>query len=795
MSSVNLHKPRLKFYYLRRGLELSVAALLTALLVLNWLWPLPEQPPGRGFATLVVDKDGRPLRAFADAQGVWRYPARNEEISARYFEALIAYEDRWFYMHPGVNPLALARAALSNLRHGRVVSGGSTLSMQVARILYPHSRDMLGKTAQVLRALQLEWRYSKAEILNLYVNYAPFGGNIEGVQAASFSYLRKSARDLSHADAALLAVLPQRPSKLRPDRHPEAARRARDKVIARVVSHKVWPASVLADAGAEPVVPFRRQMPFIAPHLSQSLQAQTPEQALIVTTLDGELQQRMEEFALDEVSRLPAQASLAIVAAELDTGAVRAYIGNADFNDNLRAGQVDLARALRSPGSTLKPFLYGMALDDGIVHAQSLLSDAPLMFGAYRPGNFYGGFAGPVSLTEALQRSLNLPAVQVLQALGPRTFFARLHNAGVQVQLPAGTEPELPLILGGGGARLTELVGAYAAFGRDGKALRLRTRADEAVQERALLTPQSAYVIHEILREVARPSGYLDSHPLLQRRRAPLAYKTGTSYGFRDAWAIGVGARFVIGVWVGRADGSPLPGEFGLQTAAPILFAAYAQLDEPALMALARPAGVSEAVICWPLGLARTQTSAEACHRERRALVVNGALPPTLSEPGDNAQSNPVQVRIDANTRQLVNDDCPGTEAVSKTIALWPRALEAFLPASLRRQTLLPKTDARCAQTVAAGHAALSIVGLRDGAHLRAIAGDRTLPRISLQANGGQGSLRWYVNGVAVAQTRAGAGSLYRFKTQGRQQIVVVDEVGRSAQVNLSIDAEQASGS
>lgn len=548
-----------------------VAGLLLVLLALDRLFP-PPLPDNRG-ATVVLAADGTPLRAFAGPDGVWRYPVTLDEVSPYYVEALLGYEDRWFHWHSGVNPVAVLRAAWQWAWHGRIVSGGSTLSMQVARILEPQPRSLGGKLRQAVRAVQLELRLSKRELLEIYINQAPFGGTIEGVEAASWAYLGKPSLRLSRAEAALLAVLPQAPSRLRPDRHPEAARVARDKVLARLAEYGDWSVAEVEDARMEPVVSRRLRPPMSAPLLARRLRAADPGQARILSTLDAALQRSLEERMDVWAARLPPRTSAAVLVVDNASLEARAYIGSLAFADTERLGHVDMVRATRSPGSTLKPFLYGLAMDDGLVHSGSLLVDAPQSFGDYRPGNFDPAFNGPVSVAEALRLSLNVPAVDLLDRVGPERFAARLAHAGITLRFPRGAPPNLSLILGGTGTSLEQLVGAYAALHRDGLAGAVRYRPEQPLQERRLLSPGAAWIVREILASGGRPG---EREALFERRgHLPVAWKTGTSYGFRDAWAIGWSATHTIGVWVGRLDGTPRPGHYGRNTAAPILFKAF----------------------------------------------------------------------------------------------------------------------------------------------------------------------------------------------------------------------------
>jgi len=436
-------------YAIDRFRPLAAARLLVVVLCLSMgaLWamdrcfPLPLK--NRPFATVVTAADGTPLRTFADRNGIWRYPVALSQVSPLYRQALIGYEDRWFYRHPGVNPLAMARAMWQDLRAGRVVSGGSTLTMQVARLIDPHDRTIPGKLKQIFRALQLEYHWRKDEILTYYLNHAPFGGTIEGVQAAALTYLGKDAGELSHAEAAMLAVLPQAPSRLRPDRFPSRARQARDKVLKRLERLGIWSAETVADARQETVFADRYFAPRTCPLLARRLHEAHPGREVLQTFIDATLQRQLAALARQYAFRLPPTDSVAIVVADNRTLAVKAYVGSADFDDDARFGQVDMITAIRSPGSTLKPFLYGASLDAGLIHSQSLLTDAPRLGGSYRPGNFTRGFSGPVSATEALQRSLNVPAVQLLEAYGPQALADRLRNAGLQRAAATAARPPI----------------------------------------------------------------------------------------------------------------------------------------------------------------------------------------------------------------------------------------------------------------------------------------------------------------------------------------------------------------
>jgi len=763
-------------------------ASLVLMIALLWLadriWPLPL--PRDDLARVVLAEDGTPLWRFADANGVWRYPVQTSEVSPYYLDALLTYEDRWFYQHPGVNPLALVRATWQNLTGARVVSGGSTLSMQVARLLDPHSRTFHGKLRQLWRTAQLEWHLSKEQILNLYLNRAPFGGTLQGVAAASWAYLGKSPAQLTHAEAALLAVLPQAPSRLRPDRHPQRAQEARDKVLRRLAEFQVWPQAAVDEALEEPLLLAPRLEPSLAPLLARRLN-RPDSPPLIRTTLDATLQRRLEDLLLGWRARLPEYTSAAILVVEEENMAVRAYLGSVDINDAKRFGHVDMISALRSPGSTLKPFLYGMALDEGLIHSESLLQDVPRRYGDYRPGNFSMGFTGAVPASTALSSSLNLPAVQLLEAYGPKRFAAQMRIGGVPLALPALAEPNLALILGGAGSRLEDLVSGYSAFARNGRSATLRLQPDDTLRERPLLSPGSAWIVRRILSGQARP----DRDPRAELVQRPvLAWKTGTSYGFRDAWAIGVGPRYLIGVWIGRPDGTPVPGQFGLASAAPLMLQVHDVLTNRdsqrgiSAQVVAVPTNVGVAAICWPLGQPMNRGDPN-CRRQRFAWTLDNTTPPTL-QALDQPLSVGLMESVWVNAKGLrVDAHCPG--AVSKSIALWPAPLEPWLPRIERREARIPAAAPDCPPPALAASSPLSIVGVREGDQLRLPAASQQTLRLKLSALGGSGRRWWFLNGAPLGDSANQDSVNASFERLGRYQLSVLDEAGQTARLEFSV--------
>ena len=521
----------------------------------------------------VLDRQGRILRVFTNASGRWRMRIDNAQIDPRLTAMVVAYEDKRFWRHGGVDFLSLARAAGQLAVNGHIVSGGSTITMQLARLIEPRARRSLGaKLRQIVRAWQIERRLSKPEILSRYLTLASYGGNIEGVRAAALAYFGKSPALLSPAQAALLVALPQAPEARRPDRNRKAARKARNKVLDRMAGKGVLEGREVEVAKRTPI-PRRRALPGLAAHLAQSARQREPDNNQIVTTLSAPLQRRLEALARQAAANVDKRASVAIMVADHATGEVLAQVGSPGYLDAARAGAIDMTAALRSPGSTLKPLIYGLAFETGRAHPATLIEDRPTSFTGYAPRNFDFTYQGTVTMREALEKSLNIPAVTVLDAVGPARFMARLRQAGVAAQLPGDTPAGLAVGLGGLGVTLRQLVGLYAGIARGGQVIELiwqpRTKPlpEKAAQ---VLEPVAAWYVTDILRGTPPPAVAASGR---------IAFKTGTSYGYRDAWAIGYDGRTVIGVWTGLAGGGPISGLSGRRSAAPTLFDAFRRLD------------------------------------------------------------------------------------------------------------------------------------------------------------------------------------------------------------------------
>jgi penicillin-binding protein 1C len=519
---------------------LLVLATAGGALALDRLYP-PNLSRLATTGSEIVDRQGRTVALFPAPGGVWRFRATADDVAPVLLDTLVRTEDRHFWHHPGINPLALLRALAQDVRAGHIVSGGSTLTMQAARLLEPRPRTMRSKVIEIARALQLEWHFSKREILGIWLTLAPYGGNLEGVRAGSMAWFGASARNLDAAQSAMLVGIPRRPEALRPDHHPEAARAIRDRIL-------------MADGGDVPRS--RRPLPRHAPQAVARLAGP----ARVTTTLDEPLQFALERLASDQLRRLPERASLALLVLDAHTREIRAIVSGGEAASEARSSAIDLTTAVRSPGSAMKPFIYAMAFEAGIAGPDTRVEDLPRHFGTYAPEDFDRGFAGGVTAGEALRRSLNLPAVALLEQLGPAQYAARLKLAGVALRLPPGAAPSLPLALGGAGITLRDLTGLYAALATDGSVGGPRLVPRSFPPGGPFLQSRAAEAIAAVL-----------TQPLPDSSVPGIGWKTGTSWGGRDSWSFGFDRAHVVGVWVGRPDGTPLPGATGRGLALPLL--------------------------------------------------------------------------------------------------------------------------------------------------------------------------------------------------------------------------------
>lgn len=649
-----------------RALVLLAFALwgagLAADQVRGWVAATDLPPLAVSVGTEVLARDGRLLRAYTVEDGRWRLAVDAGAVDQGFIAQLLAFEDRRFWQHSGVDPRALLRAGWQAATQGRLVSGGSTLTMQVARLLENSGTGQWrGKLRQMRLALALERRLTKTQILSLYLHLAPYGGNIEGLRAATLTWFGKEPARLTPAEAALMVALPQAPETRRPDRAPGLAETGRARVLARAVATGVLSDSAAQAAQREPVPARRHPFPAHAPHLADRLRAAAPTQARLETTLDLPLQRSLEALARQAVASQPPEVQIAMVVANHRSGEVLASVGSSAYRADARQGFVDMTRALRSPGSTLKPLIYALAFDQGLGHPETLIEDRPTQFGTYAPQNFDRQFRGTLRLREALQLSLNIPVVLLTEALGPAVVLQALRRAGAQAVLPGDGVPGLALALGGVGVSLQDLTALYATLARGGVALGLRETPGDAPAGVRVVSQVAAWQVGDILQGLAPPPG---------AAARTLAYKTGTSYGNRDAWAFGFDGTHVAGVWMGRPDGTPIPGAFGADMAAPLLFQIFSRAkpqSDPLPPPPAATLQVANAALPYPLQRFRP-----------RGTIQDPALAPQITFPPQGATLElaspglPVRVRGGAAPYSWLINGTPLAIATHSTESLLP---------------------------------------------------------------------------------------------------------------------------
>ena len=547
------------------------------------------------------------------------------------------------------------------------------------------------------------------------------------------------------------------------------------------------------------------QPPLVATLLAERLHQEMPHARRITTTIDAGLQRALEARVTDYLAHLPDRTSAALLVVDNATLEALAYVGSAAFGDDARLGHVDMVRAWRSPGSTLKPFLYGLALDDGLIDSESLLIDAPQSFGDYRPGNFDMTYHGPVGAAEALRQSLNVPAVDLIDRLGPKRFAARLANAGLAMRLPRGVDPNLSVILGGVGVRMQDLVGAYTALNRNGIAGRVRYTDNDPMIGRRLMSPGAAWIVRTILEANPRPGYAPDtfdpgSHPRV-------AWKTGTSYGFRDARAVGTTRRYTVAAWIGRPDGTPLPGQYGALTALPLMFQVADTLPRSAVSAMPEspPVSVTQADICWPLGLAFDPAHADLRHKKDTAWVLDGVIPPTFAERDATTWATGlVHLRVDTRSGARLSPGCDEgvatTAGVWKTsrfsqlprvkqidVARWPALAYPWLPRDVRRRASLPPLANGCAADGLDSAQPIRIDGIADQATIARAPNSTAPASVRVRALGASGNVLWLINGRLEGETHGAQAFQHAFADPGDQTITAIGDGGAYAQLRVRV--------
>ncbi|MBI1341398.1 MAG: penicillin-binding protein 1C [Terrimonas sp.] len=554
---------------------LLLASILLLFILLNWIFPVPDRIE---YSVVITDNKSEIINAYLTGDEKWRMMTSLEEISPLLQKTIVAKEDQYFFHHPGVNPLAVARALFNNIFHMRRTSGASTITMQVARMLDPKKRTLLNKLVEMFRAFQLELKYSKKEILRLYLNLVPYGGNIEGVKAAALLYFNKNPDHLSLAEITALSIIPNRPSSLVMGRNNDRIILERNKWLKRFARNKIFTKKEIEDALSEPLDARRHEFPHYIPHLAYKLKKRGGN--TYATSIDLNMQLKTEKLVKDYVRniRLKNIRNAAVIIIDNKTHKVITYAGSSDFSDSLDGGQVNGAEAIRQPGSTLKPLLYGMCFDEGLLTPKMVITDVPVNYQGYAPENYDEKFNGWVSVEYALDHSLNIPAVKSLKMLGKDRFTQKLIRCHFQQIKKDQEKLGLSMILGGCGASLEELTGLFSSFANNGilfapSFLETDTHPDSL----EVLSPAATFMVNEILSKVNRPDFPLNWSAT--EKMPKIAWKTGTSYGRRDAWSIGYNKNYTVGVWAGNFSGTGAPDLSGANIATPLLFKIFNTID------------------------------------------------------------------------------------------------------------------------------------------------------------------------------------------------------------------------
>jgi penicillin-binding protein 1C len=748
--------------------------------------PYQAKPPGRQ----VFARDGQLLRGALSPDQKWRLRARLDEISPDLVMAVLEHEDRWFRYHPGVNPIAVVRAAVGNACAGRVVSGASTITMQLANLVDPRPRSYTRKLRQMFRALQYETVYSKDDILEMYLNLAPYGGNIEGVAAASRAYFGKAPAALSVAEAALLAVLPQSPASHNPIAHPQQALEARNRLIDRLERRGLIDHRTAADSRQRPLPDELCAMPFAAPHFCEWTWRCHPDMHNCHTTLDADLNARAQACLSDRVEALRpvgiTQAAAVILDAE--RAELLVMVGSADFHDSLHAGQVNGACAPRSPGSALKPFVYALAFDRGLATPSTLVEDVPIAFGVYAPQNYDGRFEGMITAARALQTSRNVPAVVLSAALernGEPGLHGFLRQAGVTSLTRPAEHYGLSLTLGGGEVTLLELAGAYATLARQGSYKELQTLvpdgrgvAESTGSDRtcSLVSPAAAYLVLQVLAGVTRPD--FDAVWRTGTHQIPIPWKTGTSCGHRDAWAVGIAGPYVVAVWLGNFDGSGCVQLVGHDAAGPLLFGLIDLLpkSESGRWHIP-PQGLGRREVCALSG-APAGKQCPARRWEEYIVGISPAHPCQLHR----------QVMVDTETGYAVCSRCRTSGRWEcRPVLWWPPQVAAFLSADGDGDDPIPPHNPMCAGGGQGEEP--RIISPQDGMEYCLRSGapldDQRLPLIAW-LNRASTEVYWFLDGTLLWKGRPDE-KVFMDPCPGVHRLTVKDDAGRSATAMVTV--------
>jgi penicillin-binding protein 1C len=798
------NKKLLKRRYTRAGrwamrFGIGVVGIFLLFLLLNWVFPLPDRVD---YSTIVTDNKGEVIHVFLTPDQQWRMKTELNEISPLLRKTIVEKEDKYFYYHPGVNALAMLRALGGNIIHMRRTSGASTITMQVARSLEPKRRTYWNKLIEVFRAFQLELKYSKAEILQLYLNKVPYGGNIQGVKSASILYFKKNPDHLSLAEITALSIIPNRPSLLVIGKNNDRIVEERNKWLRRWAREKVFSPKEIEDALAEPLTATRGAVPGYVPQLALRLKKKGGD--IIHTTIDLNTQLKIEKLVKDYSRTLALKniRNAAVIVLDNETHQVVSYVGSADFHDSLDGGQVNGAMAVREPGSTLKPLLYGLSIDAGQLTPKMTISDVPVNYDGFAPENYDRKFNGWVSMEYALEHSLNIPAVKTLKSLGRDVMIRKLALCDFRQVEKDRNKLGLSMILGGCGATLEELTGLYSVFASDGRYIRPRYTTDDTVVDvplrnawsraaeagmtagtavgkgyggrgERILSPAATFMINEILSKVSRPDFPLNWQST--EHLPKIAWKTGTSYGRRDAWSIGYNKRYTVGIWVGNFSGLGIPELSGANVATPLLFTVFNTIDyDDDDSWFSQPEDCDVRMVCTETGL----PPADFCTH----LVTDYFIPlVSPTKKCDNMQ----EVYVSADEKISYCRTClPEAGYKKKLYKVIPPEMKDYYDINRITYTVIPPHNPRCEKVFAEGGP--MVTSPANGSEYLINRKDPEPLQLRCRVANDVGRVYWYINDQFYKSGDAG-GMQFFVPSEGPVKISCTDDKGRNTNIRIRV--------
>nr|MBN2276608.1 penicillin-binding protein 1C [candidate division Zixibacteria bacterium] len=761
-------------------IALGVIILAATVIMLDRvICPLPTNRLVRASSHFVYSRDGHLLCSFSSRDRFWRKPVRLEEISPKLVRTVIACEDRWYWYHPGFNPVSLITAAVDNLRAGRVVRGGSTITMQIARMMESRPRTITAKLIELFRAIQLEMHYSKNELLEIYFNLVPYGGNIEGVGAASFFYFGKNADQLTLSEAAILTAIPSSPNLFRPDLNPASCRHRRNQLLEILTVRGVIDSMEYKHALAEDIPEQRTTRSFIAPHFAQDIISRYPDTPVHRTTIDFNTQVVCEKLATDYHRTLIEKNihNLSIVVLDNQTGGILALVGSPDFNDRRHGGQINGAMARRSPGSALKPFVYALGFESGLISPSSRIEDIPVSYSGYSPENYDEQYHGIVAVDEALINSFNVPAVNVASRVGLEKFYQLLKDGGLRSLDNKYYEYGLPLVLGAGEVTLLELTNLYATLGREGEYIPVKEMTgQETTVKRIILSEEASYLVTDILTNLQRPD--LVTSWEFTVDCPTIAWKTGTSYGRRDAWAVGYNPQYTVGVWTGNFSGEGSPYLVGAETSVPLMLAIFKEVTRGTpLKWFDRPPGIGVRRVCTVSGM----PAGPDCPESKEALHIKQVSSPAVCDIHK-------RLLVDHDHGYLLCRSCRHTASRIDTVVaeIWPARMSRWLLAQGLTQPL-PEHNSACRGLVADENPV--VLSPEDkGVYVMRPEAPGEYQKIVFRASAAlaSGRIHWFLDDQLYATTASGS-ELFYTPEPGRHRLLCIDEFGRSSRVTFEI--------